>query len=125
MPGPTGGQTAATAERLIRRYYRAIDANDLETVYGLFDPEIVYQRGAVTIRGMAAFRRFYEHQRGVTSGRHRLLTVVVDNDWVAVRGRFAARLAGGEDARIEFTDFHHLRAGRINRRYTHFAGRSI
>ncbi len=122
---PIAEDGSTDSERLISSYYQAIDAGDLDAVYRLFHSSIVYQRGPRTIRGIAALRRFYERERGVTRGRHRLLTMLVDRDWVAVRGTLTATMSDGQDARIVFSDFHHLRDGRIWRRYTYFAGRAI
>src|SRR5262245_15504919 len=57
----------------LEKYYHAIDNKDLATVYSLFSPQIVYQRGTgEPMKGIRQFRRFYEAPEGriIASGNH-------------------------------------------------------
>jgi steroid Delta-isomerase len=112
--------TSSNAEHA-RRYYELVDADDLETMYTLFDDEVVYDRpGYEPLRGMEEFRAFYEGERVIEEGRHTLRTLVAEGDRVAVEGEFAGRLRDGSEVSLRFADFFAFRDGRIVRRDSYF-----
>ncbi|MFI7236914.1 MULTISPECIES: nuclear transport factor 2 family protein [Streptomyces] len=105
----------------VRRCYDLIDADRLEEFLANFHHDIVYERqGMSDIRGATALRRFYEHDRIISSGRHSLDQVIADGPWVAVRGRFTGTLKDGSDVDFRFRDWAHFRGGRIDHRETLF-----
>lgn len=127
QPEPEQAQSQqAQPERTVRRYFRAVDAGDTATLLELFTEDAEYERqGTPTLRGKDALRKFYTEDRVIASGRHTLEDVCLGTDWVAVRGTLRGTLRSGEDVEIEFTDWYHLRDGRIDRRQTLFPGRTV
>ncbi|GAA2609971.1 nuclear transport factor 2 family protein [Actinomadura fulvescens] len=118
--------TRESLETLVRSYYDHVDAGHLEALLALFHDDIEYERqGTPTIVGLPALRAFYESGRVIADGAHRLDQVLSGDDWVAVRGRFEGRLRDGEEVRLRFTDWHHVRDGKIIRRETLFPGRTV
>ena len=56
--------TMEELEELVRKYYDAVDGNDLETLFSVFSEDIVYERpGYSTIKGMKDFKDFYRNNR--------------------------------------------------------------
>lgn len=114
------------AEQLVRRYYELVDAGDTEALLRLFSDDVHYQRqGTPDLIGIDAMRRFYEHDRLIDSGRHTLDELLVGREWVAVRGTFRGWLRSGEAVTLQFTDWHHVVEGRIDRRESFFPGRQV
>ena len=88
------------------RYYRAVDASDLEGVLAWFAEDGVYHRpGYEPMRGQAALRAFYGGERVIESGSHQLDQILVDGSSVAVRGVFTGRLKDGSQVQVGFADF--------------------
>ncbi|MDX6432943.1 MAG: uncharacterized protein QOE54_5309 [Streptosporangiaceae bacterium] len=111
---------------IVRNYYELVDADKVDDLVALFHDEVVYERqGTPEINGKAALRRFYEEERIIAEGSHRLGSVLTDGDWVAVRGRFEGTLTNGDRVEIRFTDWHRFRDGLIDRRETLFPGRRV
>ena len=112
--------------QLTRRYYDLVDSGDHETMLTLFADDVIYERGGTEpIRGIEAMRRFYAGERIIAQGRHELDQILVQGDWVVVRGRFNGRLKDGQEVAVRFADFHQVRDGRIQRRYTYFMDRFV
>ena len=110
-----------THSEIVRQYYELVDAEKVDELLALFHQEIVYERqGTPDIVGMAAMRRFYEQERVIAGGRHSIVSVLADGDWVAVRGSFAGVLKNGAEVELRFTDWHRFRDGLIDRRETLF-----
>jgi ketosteroid isomerase-like protein len=103
----------------VRAYYDYVDAEDYESLFGLFADDVVYERpGQPAIEGMDDFRAFYEEGRPLEDGSHEVHDVVADGDMVAVRGSFSG-VQGGDEVSFGFADFHEFGDdGRIVRRYT-------
>jgi ketosteroid isomerase-like protein len=113
-------------EQHVRSYYPLVDSGDFEGLFKLFHPDIVYERGGTKpIQGMEEFRRFYLADRIIRKGQHQLDSVLVDGEWVIVRGSMAGVLKNGESVLIHFADFHQFRDGKIWRRYTYFTDRTV
>lgn len=116
--------TGATGQVL--RYYRYVDANDIEALLTLFSDDCVYERpGYEPLVGKQALTRFYKAQRVIESGRHALTSVVQDGDTVAVEGHFAGVLKSGVDADVRFADFFRFSGDRITSRHTYFFAASV
>ncbi|WP_240487310.1 nuclear transport factor 2 family protein [Actinomadura flavalba] len=112
---------------LARRYYARVDAQDLDGLLALFHDAVRYERqGTPAIEGLDALRTFYESERIIAEGRHRLDQVLGGEDgWIAVRGRFEGRLHSGEQVALRFTDWLHFTDGLIDHRETLFPGRQV
>ena len=108
----------------LEKYYRAIDDKDLPTVYSLFSPKIVYQRGTgEPIKGIRQFRRFYEAPEGriIASGNHTNLEFASTPSQVEVHGHFSGALKNGEAVEVDFVDkFRFNKKGKIMTRVTIF-----
>lgn len=116
MTGGTAGNSEA-----VRRYYRLVDAGELEEMFGLFADDVVYRRpGYEAIEGFDELRAFYEGQRVIAEGRHSLRSLVVDGDRVAVEGDFHGVLRDGRRVTLRFADFFTFHEGRIVVRDTYF-----
>ncbi len=90
----------------VERYYRLVDADDVDGLLDLFAPEAVYCRpGYEPFVGRDALRAFYEGDRVIESGRHTVDHTVVGPESVAVHGRFEGTLRDGSTASLRFADF--------------------
>ncbi len=106
-------------EATVRRYYRLIDAGEIDELIALFSPDVSYVRpGQNPIEGRDALERFYRSERPLEDGAHEVEAVLVDGSRVAVRGRFSGR-QGGDPVSFGFADFHEFEGGQIARRYTY------
>lgn len=109
----------ADREAVVRRYYRLIDAGDIEELVALFAEDVTYVRpGHEAIVGRDALERFYRNERPLEAGSHEVDAVLVDGDRVAVRGRFSGR-QGDRQVTFGFADFHEFEGEHIARRYTY------
>lgn len=98
--------TAPDLREATLRYYRAVDAGDVDGVIDWFAPEAVYHRpGYAPMTGREALRAFYAGDRVIESGTHRLDQLLVDGSAVAVRGVFTGRLKDGSEVTVGFSDF--------------------
>lgn len=89
-----------------RRYYRAVDAGDVEGVLAWFAEDAVYHRpGYEPMRGRETLRAFYGSARLIESGSHRLDQLLVQGRSTAVRGVFTGLLKDGSHVAIGFSDF--------------------
>ena len=104
----------------VLRYYECIDAEEYESVFGLFADDVTYERpGRSKLAGMDEFRTFYLERRSLDEGHHEIHEVVVDDDTVAVRGSFTGR-QGDEEVAFDFADFHRFDSdGKITERWTY------
>jgi ketosteroid isomerase-like protein len=105
---------------VVRSYYESIDAEEYESVFALFDDDILYERpGQVDIEGMGALRDFYLDGRPLTAGSHEIHSLVSEDDTVTVRGTFTG-LQDGARVAFGFADFFVFTDdGTIGRRYTY------
>lgn len=110
-------------EALVRRYYDTVDTKDATAVVSLFSEDATYRRpGYPLMVGRPALLRFYESDRVIEEGRHRLTRVVAGADptQVAVTGCFVGRLKDGSQVGLGFADFFTIRASLIVTRATFF-----
>ncbi|MFC7187630.1 nuclear transport factor 2 family protein [Halorubrum yunnanense] len=104
----------------VRSYYESIDADAYDSVFALFDEDVVYERpGQDDIEGMDDLRHFYLDGRPLTEGAHEVHSLTAEDDTVAVRGTFSG-LQDGDRVAFGFADFFVFTdAGAIGRRYTY------
>ena len=113
-------------ERLVRDYYAAVDAGDLERALAPFSDDCLYERqGHGSIAGLDAIKAFYRHERIIKEGRHCFDQILCRDDWVAVRGEFVGSLRTGEAVELAFTDWFCIREYRIVYRQSLFPGRAV
>ena len=106
----------------VRRYYALVDSNDVDEIVSLFSDTGVYFRpGYEPIRGHMEIDRFYRTERVIVSGRHRISSLLVDGESVAVHGEFTGTVRTGRRVNLRFADFFEMdRRGRFSRRDTFF-----
>lgn len=109
-----------TNEDTVRTYYAAIDAEEYDTVFALFDKNIVYERpGQENIRNIDALKHFYINQRPLSDGSHEIHSLITEEETVSVRGTFSGMQADTEVS-FGFADFFVFsETGLIKRRYTY------
>jgi steroid delta-isomerase len=106
---------------IVRSYYRLVDACDYARMLELFADDAVYRRpGYAPLVGKSALAEFYLAVRVIDSGRHELLSILVQDDSAAVQGRFTGRLKDGTEVSLNFADFFRFHGGRIVERNTYF-----
>ena len=104
----------------VQTYYTAIDAEEYDTVFDLFDEDILYERpGQENIRSIDALKEFYINQRPLSDGSHEIQSLISEGETVAVRGTFSG-IQGDTEVSFGFADFFVFNeTGRIKRRYTY------
>jgi len=119
---PAVAERSDTAAERVRRYYRHVDAHEIDALLDLFADDAVYARpGYEPLNGRAEIENFYRAERVITSGRHTVCSVLVDGAQVAVHGEFAGTVRTGEQVGLRFADFFVLdETGRFTRRDTFF-----
>ncbi|NYI99653.1 ketosteroid isomerase-like protein [Nocardioides thalensis] len=106
---------------LVRSYYRAVDAGDIEGVLECFAEDARYDRGGYPpLQGAADLRRFYAHDRVIASGRHRVERILVDGRTAAALGTFQGTSKSGDALDIRFADFFVFHDDLIGQRTTYF-----
>lgn len=107
-------------EEAIRNYYEYVDHGEVEKLLSLFTEDVEYSRpGTDKIEGKEALRRFYEHERIIEEGTHRILKVIVSGTIAASQGTFDGALKSGDSLSIGFAEFFEFRDGQIFRRWTY------
>mgnify|MGYP000081809298 FL=1 len=108
------------APDVVRSYYELIDAEEYESVFALFDEDILYERpGQDDIEGMDALREFYLDGRPLTEGSHEVHSLISEDNTVSVRGTFRG-LQDGAQVAFGFADFFVFTDARtIGHRYTY------
>lgn len=116
--------TAATTREvaLVQDFYRHVDTGDVPALVAMFTEDTTYHRpGYPPVEGHEGVAHFYTHVRVVREGEHRVESVAVDGDQVAVRGSFEGVLRDGTSTSLRYADFFTLAAdGRFSRRETFF-----
>lgn len=105
---------------MVRSYYELVDDEAFEELFELFSEDIEYHRpGQEAIRGMDAFREFYEKDRPLEAGEHAIHDIIVGEDKAAVRGTFNG-VQAGSSVEFDFADIHFLNEkGEIHERFTY------
>lgn len=104
------------------RYYRAVDAGDVQGVLDWFAEDAVYHRpGYEPMRGREQLAAFYGGERVIASGSHRVDQLVVGDSSAAVRGVFTGTLRDGSAVTIGFADLiTYDETGRAVERHSYF-----
>jgi ketosteroid isomerase-like protein len=105
---------------VVRSYYESIDAEAYESVFALFDDDVVYERpGQGDIEGMDALRDFYLDGRPLAEGSHEVHSMTAEDDTVSVRGTFRG-VQDGDRVAFGFADFFVFTDdSTVGRRYTY------
>lgn len=99
-------RSRAVALSNVRRYYQSVDSGDLRGLLQLFRTDAVYLRpGYAPLTGVEALQSFYESERMIADGLHRICSTVQGDQEIAVRGEFEGRLKSGALVSIGFSDF--------------------
>lgn len=106
----------------VRSYYELVDNDDVAGLLDLFAPDATYRRpGYDDLRGRSGLEAFYRHERIIESGRHTVLSCVVEQTEAFVRGSFVGTLTDGSSASLEFADYFSFDDARlIERRQSYF-----
>jgi ketosteroid isomerase-like protein len=113
--------TDEASRDVIRRYFAAIDANDIDAVLDVFHDEVRYERpGYEPIDGKERLRRFFTVERVIASGRHDIEGILVDNDQVSAWGMFTGLSRTGAELSEGWCDVYRFQSDRIWRRRTYF-----
>lgn len=107
-------------EETIREYYEYVDSEAYDDLFALFSEDVVYHRpGQESIDGMGEFEEFYREVRAIERGTHTVIDLTVDDDTIAVRGRFSGVLEG-QQVEFGFADIHQFNdEGLIEERWTY------
>jgi ketosteroid isomerase-like protein len=118
--------TMEELEMLVRKYYDAVDSNDLETLFSVFAENIVYERpGYSPIRGMDEFKDFYRNNRIIKKGKHTLHNIIVREPYVVVEGEFRGTLKDGKESYTKFVDVYTFSGKKAIKRHTYFDGQNV
>jgi len=118
--------TMEELEKLVKKYYVAVDENDLETLFSVFADNIVYKRPKYEpIQGMKKFKEFYQKNRIIKEGHHTLSNIIVKNPYVVVEGEFNGVLKDGSISHTTFVDVYTFFDGKAIKRHTYFDGESV
>ncbi len=113
-------------EKLVKKYYIAVDTNDLDTLFSVFADNIIYKRpGYEPIEGMKNFKEFYQKGRIIKEGHHTLSNIIVSEPYVVVEGEFNGVLKDGSESHTTFVDVYTFSDGKALKRHTYFDGQSV
>ncbi|ARD85061.1 hypothetical protein FAD_1187 [Ferroplasma acidiphilum] len=111
---------------IVKKYYIAVDKNDLDTLFSIFADNIVYKRpGYEPIEGMANFKEFYQKNRIIKEGHHTLSNIIASDPYVIVEGEFNGILKDGSKSHTTFVDVYTFSSGKAIKRHTYFDGQSV
>ncbi|MCH7661587.1 MAG: nuclear transport factor 2 family protein [Euryarchaeota archaeon] len=107
-------------EEAIREYYEYVDSEAYDDLFSLFAEDIIYHRpGQDPIEGMEQFQTFYHEIRPIERGSHTVAELVIDDETIAVRGRFSGILDGTQ-VEFGFSDFHRFNSeGLVEERWSY------
>ncbi|MEU8111268.1 nuclear transport factor 2 family protein [Micromonospora sp. NPDC048947] len=107
---------------VVRTYYRRVDADDIDGMMLLFEPDSIYDRpGQKSIVGRSAISAFYRSQPPIRSRRHNLSSLIIEGPEVAVHGTADRITLDGQHSTIGFADFFTVSgSGRFSYRRTFF-----
>ncbi|MEU2428475.1 nuclear transport factor 2 family protein [Streptomyces sp. NPDC007861] len=128
MTAPT--HAPVTADSLVARLFQVIDSRSWDELGEVFADDAVYERpGYPALEGLDRIRRFYEHERIITSGAHEVAQVTgasrAGNAGQALAaaacwGRFRGAGRDGGPLDEGFADTYLVRDGKIAHRKTFF-----
>lgn len=105
----------------ILQLFRAVDTSDWNTMLRLFHPDIVYERpGYEPFRGAERVMQFYQYERVLASGEHRLDHIIFEGDEGACWGRFVGSKKDGSRVDEMFADVYSFQGAQIKTRRSYF-----
>lgn len=105
----------------ITELFQAIDTSDWNTVTNTFHQNIVYERpGYEPMSGLERVMHFYQKERILSSGEHRIEKIVWDGDAAACWGRFVGFQKDGAAVDERFSDVYTFEDGKIRTRRSYF-----
>lgn len=108
-------------EELVRNFLTVIDAKNWAELATLVTPDVVYDRpGYRTLCGAAEFIDFYTHVRVIADGRHRLDSLLTNEQAGFCWGHFEGTNRDGEPIAEIFADWYQFDGGKVSRRRTFF-----
>jgi ketosteroid isomerase-like protein len=106
---------------LIAELFRAIDTRDWMALKEIFDPDIVYERPNYRpCAGIAQLLHFYQHERVIAAGEHRIEQIVIQDDHGVCWRRFVGVTKDGAPADELFADVYIFERGKIKMRRSYF-----
>jgi ketosteroid isomerase-like protein len=103
------------------RLFAIVDSSSWSDLDEVFDAGAVYDRpGYPSIIGFDRVHRFYEHERVIASGEHRLEQLVVEPPFAACWGIFVGKLKTGVPVEERFADTYRFAGTRIVHRRSFF-----
>ncbi len=113
-------------ENIVKKYYSAVDKNDLVTLFSLFSDDIIYERpGYKPLNGKEEFQNFYRTHRIIKSGQHTIFNIIVKDQYVVVEGEFNGVLKNGNKSYTKFVDVYKFQNEKAYYRHTYFDGANI
>ncbi len=113
-------------EDIVKKYYRAVDENNLDILFSLFSNDIIYERpGYEPLKGMEEFQNFYRSSRIIKSGHHTIFNIIVKEPYVVVEGEFNGVLKNGNRSYTKFVDVYKFHNEKICFRHTYFDGANV
>jgi uncharacterized protein len=122
------GETEMTSPltQLVCGYYKAMDLGDLSVALACFAPTAIYRRpGYEALLGLDAIHRYYQETRIISSGSHRIDSLIVDGDEVAVQGAFEGQGHAGQRLVTRFADFWRFGDDLVLERNTYFDAAAV
>ena len=108
-------------DQIIVNLFGAIDSSDWAALTRIVHPEIVYERpGYEPFKKIERLLQFYQKERVLASGTHRLECIVHDGDHAACWGRFVGKKRDGSDVDELFADCYTFEDGKIRTRRSFF-----
>jgi len=105
----------------ITKLFKAVDSSNWNDLRELFHSEIVYERpGYEPFEGLERVMRFYQQERILASGEHRIERIVFQGSDGACYGRFVGFKKDGSEVDELFADVYSFEDGKIRTRRSYF-----
>jgi ketosteroid isomerase-like protein len=105
---------------IVVQYYQKVDNNDIDWVIDLFADEASYQRADSIYPNKQAIADFYRNDRKI-QGKHTVLGLVSEGDFVVAYGEFNGIGAQGEPKHVEFCDVWSFKGSKVFHRRSYLA----
>jgi ketosteroid isomerase-like protein len=105
----------------IEELLQAIDDKDWDKLSAIFHEDIIYERpGYQPLVGIGQVLQFYEKERLISSGQHKIEHIMVDSSYGICWGRFVGILKNGVKADERFVDVYRFCQDSIIERRSYF-----
>lgn len=105
----------------IVKLFKGVDSSNWDDLRELFHSDIVYERpGYEPFNGLERVMRFYQHERILASGEHRIEKIVFEGDNGVCWGRFVGFKKDGSEVDELFADVYSFVDGKIRTRRSYF-----